>query len=340
MEAVQTLSILLPLSFQSGWRLWATVFFIGLFIHLGWADAAPPSLTVLGWWPVWGVAAVMGIAELTADLFAGVRHAWHSINGLFAIIMVPAAVATLAIHADLPGGVVVIGVLLSGSLTAFSRLSKLGSRHLASAAPGANLGLAVAETSLAAPAALLSLNHPYIAMVIMALIAVLLLLVGPKLVRWGWFAVTCICMWTVSLFKVRRHPFLIRGHHMAKLGHFQPDMTVKCRAQKLRWSGGRKGYLCLTREVLAFVYCRWFVSYRCWKVPLKSIRGVYFHRALLRDSIAVYYMDESGNERLVRFAFTRYVSPLAEELGDRLNAYDLPKSAATPALVHLPAGTP
>lgn len=340
MEAVQTLSVLLPLSFQSGWRLWATVFFMGLFIHLGWAHAAPPSLTVLGRWPVWGVAAVMGIAELTADFVPCVRHAWHWSNGLLAIIMVPAVVAALAIHADLPGDVVVVGVLLSGSLTAFSRLSKVGSRHLASAAPGTNVGLGVAETSLAAPAAWLSLNHPYIAMVVMAVIAGFLLFVGPKLLRWGWFAVTCTCMWTVSLLKVRRHPFLIRGCHTAKLGHVQPDMAVKCRAQKLRWSGGRKGYLCLTKELLAFVYRRWFVSYSCWKVPLRSIRAVYFHRALLRDTIAVYYTDESANERLVRFAFTRYVSPLAEELGNRLNARDLPKSAAAPALVHLPAATP
>ena len=325
MEAVQTLYVLLPLSFQSGWRLGASVFFIGLFIHLGWAPAAPPSLTVLGWWPVWCLAAAMGIVELTADLLIPVlRHVLHWSNGLIAIILVPAAVAGLAINADLPGDVVVIGVLLSGSLTAFSRLSKLGSRHLASAGPGANLGLGFAETLLAAPGAWLSLNHPYIAMVVMALTVGILLFVGPRLVRWGWFAVTCMCMWPISLSKVRRHTFLIHKYHMAKLDHVQPDMAVKCRAQKLRWSGGRKGYLCLTKDLLAFVYCRWFVWHRCWKAPLRSIRAVYFHRALIRDSVEVYYRDGSGNERLVRFAFTRYVSPLAEELGGRLNARGLP----------------
>jgi hypothetical protein len=318
--------------------LWATVFFIGLFIHLGWAAAAPDSLTVLGWWPVLVLAALMAAAELfLIDLIPGFKYVWHYLNALIVILGGPFFVALAASRANLPEGVVVIALLLSGGLIAFSRITKIGTRHLAGAVPSANAVIGTIETVVTIPIVWLSLNHPYVAMVVLAVVLAVLLLVGPQLIRWGWFNLTCLFMRAVSLFKVRRASCPVEGSHLALLNHMQPDLAVRCRAHKLRWSGGRKGYLCLTKEHLAFVYCKWFVCQRCWQATLKNIRAVYFRRTFLSDSIEVHYIDASGEQRLVRFATTRYLSPLAEQLGRRLNARGLPGKATTASPVSQPS---
>jgi len=222
METVQTLSVLLPLSFQAGWRLWATVFFIGLFIHLGWAAAAPESLTLLAWWPVWVFAALMAAAEIAIDLVPGFKHVWHWVSGVIATLWGPVLTAIAASRANLPGGVEVVAILLSGGLIAFSRLNKLGTRHLASTVTGANLGTGLIESMVSLPVVWLSLNHPYVAVVILAVFLAVLLLVGPRLIRWGWFTLKCLLMRAVSLFKVRRVSCHVDGSHLALLN---PDIS-------------------------------------------------------------------------------------------------------------------
>jgi hypothetical protein len=334
MEALQTLVMTLPLALTSGINLYATVLVVGLAVRFGWVSDAPASLYVLGETPILVVAGVLYVVEFIVDKFQFLDNAWDIIH----TVIRPLGAITLAViftYGEGDPAITVLAALIAGSVSLVAHSGKAGTRAVLNiVSPGENItnvGLSVAEDVAAGGLAFLAVRHPYLAACIALVALAVIILVLPRLLRWGWFSFKAVIARMVAAFQTRRSPDLLPTAHLALLGHQSPALAVQAKAQKVRGAAGRTGYACVLGNRLVFTYTKWLALHRKWEAPLDRVLVVYFRRSWLIDELEVHYRGDKDAPRLVRFVFTRDRSPLAEELGRRLGARDLPVAAAAPA---------
>jgi hypothetical protein len=332
MEALQTLVMTLPLSLTAGLNLYATVLVVGLAVRYGWVQNAPQSLDVLGSLPVLIVAGVMYAIEFVVDKFQFFDNAWDLIHTFIRPLGAIAIAAILAYGEGDPAVTVIAALLLAGSVSFVSHTAKAGTRAVVNVISPyenfTNIGLSVTEDLVAGGLAALALGHPYLAAGVTVVILAFIVFFLPRLWRWGGFVFTAVLSRVLALGRQRREPDLPPAEHLALLGHRPPTFSAWVKAQKIPWCAGRSGWLCVIDNRLFFGYRKWLFLHRSWQVALDQVQAVYFRRSWLTDKVEVHYLDARSKARVARFLFTRYRSPLAEDLGRRLNAHGVPGAAA------------
>jgi hypothetical protein len=341
MGALQTLVMTLPLSLTAGLNLYATVLVVGLAVRYGWVENAPQSLDVLGSLPVLIVAGVMYLIEFIVDKFQFFDNAWDLIHTLIRPLGA-IAIAVILTYGEGEPAVTVIAALMAGSVSFVSHSAKAGTRAFVNVvSPHENLsntGLSMTEDFVAGGLAALAMIHPYAAAVVAVVILVFIVLFLPKLLRWGWFVSKAVLSRIPAFWRQRKDHDLPPPELMALLGHRPPTFSAWAKAQKIPLCAGRSGYVCIVDDRLVFLYCKWLFFPRSWQVARDRIQAPYLQRSRLMDKVEVHYLDARNKARVARFLFTRYRSPLAEELGRRLKAHGLPGAGAEGRVIegHLP----
>jgi hypothetical protein len=331
MEALQTLVMTLPLSLTAGLNLYATVLVVGLAVRYGWVQNAPQSLDVLGSLPVLIVAGVMYLIEFVVDKFQFLDNAWDLIH-TFIRPLGAITIAVILAYGEGDPAVTVIAALMAGSVSFVSHTAKAGTRAVVNlASPHENLsntGLSVTEDVVAGGLAALALGHPYLAAGVAVVILVFIVFFLPKLLWWGWFVFRSVLSRILAFWRQRKDHDLPPPELMVLVGHRPSTFSAWAKAQKIPWCAGRGGYVCIVDDHLFFVYRKWLFLHRSWQVARDRIQAQYFNRSWLTDRVEVHYLDARNKARVARFLFTRYRSPLAEELGRRLRAHGVPGADA------------
>lgn len=135
MSAIELLGLAGSISLLSGWRLYFTVFTVGLARYMGWIDL-PDNLAMLDvlanpW--VMGVAAIGAIAEFFADKVAWLDSAWDSVHTF--IRPVGGALLALSLVSEQDPAWQVVAFLLGGGAAILSHGAKAGTRAVVNASP-------------------------------------------------------------------------------------------------------------------------------------------------------------------------------------------------------------
>jgi len=327
MQALQALVLTLPLSLTCGINLYATVLVVGLSIRYGWVADPPAALAPFASLPVIIIAGVLYVFQFFADKIQFLDNAWDLVHTLIR----PLAAIVIAVMMTYGEGdptVTIIAALMAGTVSFVAHSGKAGSRMVLNViSPHENLSntaLSVGEDAAVVGLTALAVTHPHLAAAASVAVLALIVLVLPRLIRWGWFNFAAVVARIVAAFRVRREADLLPTSQLSLLDRQSPAFALRAKAQRIRWAAGRSGYLCLLENRLAFTYTKWFLLARCWQVSLDRVHAVYFGRRWIFDEIEVHYLDAKDKPRKARFVTTRYRSPVAEEMGRRLKARGLP----------------
>ncbi|MFN8587873.1 MAG: DUF4126 domain-containing protein [Candidatus Eisenbacteria bacterium] len=186
-DLAQWLGLAAALGLASGVRLYAVLLVLGLVERFHWA-ALPPAFEPLGHPFVLVAAAFMVVVELFADKIPVLDSAWDVLH-TFVRIPAGAALAAAAL-----GGTsstwTLVAAILGGSLAATSHFAKAGTRVAVNASPEPFSNFLVSTLEDVGVGALLwlALAHPWIALAVVAVLAVAALLLARlvwKLVAGG-----------------------------------------------------------------------------------------------------------------------------------------------------------
>ena len=182
MSPLATLGLGAGSAWLSGINLYATVLTLGLLARFGLVQL-PGDLSFLsrGW--VLGVAAVLYVIEFLADKVPVVDSVWDAIH---TFIRVPAgAVLAASAFAHFNPAVRAAALLAGGTLALSSHGTKASMRMAANSSPEpfSNILLSLAEDVLTIGLAALAAFHPVVILGIVILFVVLLIWLGPKVVR-------------------------------------------------------------------------------------------------------------------------------------------------------------
>lgn len=182
MDPVSNIALASGLSWASGFRLYATVFFIGV---LGKYDFVPlpGSLDIVTNPIVIGVSGALMVIEFLADKIPYIDSTWDSIQA-FIRIPVGALLAMGAINSNDPV-IATIAALLGGSLTGMTHATKASSRALINTSPEpvSNVATSFGEDGLFLTGGWLALMHPFAFLGLLLFLIVLMLWLLPKVWR-------------------------------------------------------------------------------------------------------------------------------------------------------------
>lgn len=182
MDPISSVALASGLSWASGFRLYATIFIVGLLAKYGFVTL-PNSLNVLSQPIVIGIASFLMIIEFLADKIPYIDSAWDSIQ---TFIRIPAG-ALLAMGAINSGDplVATLVALLGGTLTGITHATKSSSRAIINTSPEpvSNVVTSLGEDGIFLTGGWLALAQPeiFIGLLIIALMLMLWLL--PKVWR-------------------------------------------------------------------------------------------------------------------------------------------------------------
>lgn len=182
MDPISSVALASGLSWASGFRLYATVFIVGLLAKYGFITL-PDSLNVLSQPLVIGIAGFLMIIEFLADKIPYIDSAWDSIQ---TFIRIPAG-ALLAMGAmnSADPMVATLVALLGGTLTGITHATKSSSRAIINSSPEpvSNVVTSLGEDGLFLTGGWLALMQPeiFIGLLIFAIMLMLWLL--PKIWR-------------------------------------------------------------------------------------------------------------------------------------------------------------
>ncbi|MDH5824891.1 DUF4126 domain-containing protein [Luteimonas sp. RD2P54] len=161
------------LAWLAGIRVYLTVFGVGLAGALGWLELPQALQATSSPW-VLGVSGVLAAAEFFADKIPGVDSAWDLLQTL---ARVPAG-AFLAAAALSPDGQLGAGMLATGAGVALtSHVLKSGTRALLNTSPEplSNWTASAGEDALVVAALALTFSHPWLALGLVASVALLVI---------------------------------------------------------------------------------------------------------------------------------------------------------------------
>ena len=180
MGIIELLGLAGSISLLSGWRLYFTVFTVGLARYMGWIDL-PDNLAMLDvlanpW--VMGVSAIGAIAEFFADKVAWLDSAWDSVHTF--IRPVGGALLALSLVSEQDPAWQVIAFLLGGGAAILSHGAKAGTRAVVNASPEpfSNVVVSTAEDVATGGLLFLVLSNPVaaIGVAIVMLIGIVIVL--------------------------------------------------------------------------------------------------------------------------------------------------------------------
>lgn len=182
MDPISNIALASGLSWASGFRLYATVFIVGLIAKLG-LVVLPDSLSILTEPAVLGLAGFLTIIEFIADKVSYIDSAWDSIQ-TFIRIPIGALLAMGAINSSDPM-IATIVALLGGALTGMTHATKAGTRTLVnySPEPVSNVAASTSEDIVLLTGGWLAFTHPAIFLGCLLVFIMLMLWLIPKLWR-------------------------------------------------------------------------------------------------------------------------------------------------------------
>ncbi len=197
MNALSLLGSTLGLGFAAGLNIYATVLVVGLGVRFGFIHLTPElsQLEVLANPYILAVAGFIYLIEFFADKIPWVDSFWDSFHTF--IRPVGAAIIGVTAVGDFDSVTKTAVMLLSGGVAFSSHTTKAGTRLAVnhSPEPFTNIGLSLFEDILAVAATWLSLTHPTIMFVLVALFLVIFLWVSPKIFRLLRLEFTAVRAW-------------------------------------------------------------------------------------------------------------------------------------------------
>jgi hypothetical protein len=172
MDTAQLVALAGALGWASGVRLYLVVLLTGLAGYLGWVNL-PAGLHLLSNPVVLGASGFMVFIEFFADKIPGLDSLWDTVHS---VIRIPAGAALAAAAFGADSGVMsVVAALLGGTLAATSFTAKATTRAAINTSPEpfSNVGASLVEDSLVPAGLWLSLAHPVVFLVALAIVLVL-----------------------------------------------------------------------------------------------------------------------------------------------------------------------
>jgi len=182
MNLIQILGLAAGAAWTSGINLYATVAALGLLEHYK-LVRLPGELHVLDNWLVIGVAAGLYCVEFFADKVPYVDTVWDAVH---TFIRVPAGAAlAAAATSDVSPVVQIIALLVGGGLALSTHGTKATVRAAANVSPEpvTNWVLSFVEDVIAVGAVVLSVLHPVVILVVVAVFLVVFAWLVPKVFR-------------------------------------------------------------------------------------------------------------------------------------------------------------
>lgn len=182
MDPISSIALASGLSWASGFRLYATVFIVGILAKYQFI-ALPDTLDILSNPIVIGVAGLLMIIEFLADKIPYIDSTWDSIQ-TFIRIPAGALLAMGAINSSDPM-LATLAALLGGSLTGMTHATKAGSRALINTSPEpvSNLATSLGEDGLFLTGGWLALMHPIVFVGLLLVFVIFMLWMLPKVWR-------------------------------------------------------------------------------------------------------------------------------------------------------------
>jgi Domain of unknown function (DUF4126) len=182
LNSLAALGVGMGSAWLSGFNLYATVLTLGLLqrFHL---TQLPGNLDFLSNWWVIGAAGILYLVEFLADKIPVVDSVWDAIH---TFIRVPAgAVLAASAFAHFDPVVRAVALLAGGTLALGSHGTKASVRMAANASPEpfSNIFLSLAEDIFTIGLAALAAFHPVVMLVIIFVFTLILVWLGPKIVR-------------------------------------------------------------------------------------------------------------------------------------------------------------
>lgn len=183
MGIVELLGTAASLSLLAGWRLYATVFAVGMAIKFGWWQLPDKlqHLSVLTHQWVLIVAGIGFVCEFFADKIAWLDSLWDSVHTF--IRPVGGALVAASIVSPQDPAMQAVFFLLGGSLAGLSHATKAGTRMVVNQSPEpfSNIAVSVAEEVAVAAGLWATMNHPYVVMGVSVVATVVFAYVVHKL---------------------------------------------------------------------------------------------------------------------------------------------------------------
>lgn len=182
MDPISSIALASGLSWASGFRLYATVFIVGLLAKFSMV-ALPDSLSILSHPAVLWTAGILAMIEFIADKVPYIDSAWDSIQ-TFIRIPLGALLAMGAMNSSDPI-IATVAALVGGSITGMTHATKTGSRALINTSPEpvSNVATSVAEDTVWLAGGWLALVHPSVFIGVLLIFIMLMLWLLPKLWR-------------------------------------------------------------------------------------------------------------------------------------------------------------
>lgn len=180
MDTVSLVATTMGVAWASGINLYAAMFMLGMMANTG-SMELPPDLELLSNPLVMMAAGGMYIVEFFTDKIPGVDTAWDAIHSF---IRIPAG-AMLAAGAISPLGpeAELAGLILGGTLTAGSHLTKAGSRVLINTSPEpfTNWAASIGEDVAVIGGLWAALNYPVLFIIAVVVFILLMIWLLPKI---------------------------------------------------------------------------------------------------------------------------------------------------------------
>jgi hypothetical protein len=323
MEVLRTLATLLPLSLTSGINFYATVLIVGLSIRLNWVSGVPDELAVLGSSPVLIIAGFFYIMEFLADKVQFVDNLWDVIHTF--VRPLGAAMIGFAALGDADPVVMVVSGIVMGGTALVSHGGKASSRAAMNVVSPAenvsNVFVSLAEDVAVGVLAFLALKYPYVATGIALVLMLLIIIFVPRFIGWAWFTVRAAVAWVQGRFQRNTgDQDTLPDGHLEVLEQQTPEVSTRCQAyiKGARRASGRKGFVSLVGDRLAFTYNTHAGSSELWQVNQHHIQQVMLYQRRLINVLELHYQDEKRKERTASFVFLKDRTPQAENLLARL----------------------
>jgi uncharacterized protein DUF4126 len=182
MDPISSIALASGLSWASGFRLYATVFIVGILAKFQ-LISVPDSLDILSNPIVMGVAGFFMMIEFLADKVPYIDSTWDSIQ-TFIRIPAGALLAMGAINSTDPL-IAALVALLGGSLTSMTHATKASSRAIINTSPEpvSNMLTSIGEDGLLLGGGWLALTHPTVFIGLLFVFVLLMFWMLPKIWR-------------------------------------------------------------------------------------------------------------------------------------------------------------